>query len=72
MGDAKSHDIKQDQHSTSCRRSGKMAVLTLCGSCNQPVVGVIMRTPRLYCIECKTCGYSAISHFRDDAGRPRV
>jgi transcription elongation factor Elf1 len=57
-------DARQDNHASACRRRGKMAVLTLCGRCNRPVVGVVMR-PRSnqYCIECKSCGYSAISRY---------
>jgi hypothetical protein len=66
------HDTRQDQHAASCRRIGKMAVLTLCGACKQPVVGVIMRKLGLYCIECKTCGYSAVSHFTDAGSPPKV
>ena len=67
MGSINRDNSKQDKHSASCRRSGKMAVLTRCGACGRSVVGVIMcEMPSQYCIECKCCGYSATSHFSDD------
>ena len=65
MGSINRHDGKQDKYAESCHRSGKMGVLTRCGACNRPVVGVVVREqPGKYCIECKTCGYSAMSHYK--------
>ena len=44
-----------------------MAVMTRCGCCNRAVVGVTIPSGRgRYSIECKNCGYSATSHFRDE------
>jgi hypothetical protein len=64
MGAIDPHDSRQDQHAAACRLVGKMAVLTLCGCCNRPVVGVVMHgKPGRYSIECKACGYSATSSY---------
>jgi hypothetical protein len=64
MGAANRRNTQQDKHARSCQRSGKMAVVTRCGCCDRPVVGVIVRErPGQYCIECKGCGYSATSHY---------
>jgi hypothetical protein len=58
---------RQEKYATSCRRIGKMAVITRCGACHRPIIGVIVREhPGHYCIECKDCGFSARSHFSDD------
>jgi hypothetical protein len=66
MGTTDRHDSMQDKYAASCRLSGRMLVLTLCGACNHPVAGVIVRDkPGQYCIECKGCGFSATSHFSD-------
>jgi hypothetical protein len=59
------HDNRQDKLAALCRRSGKMAVLTRCGYCERPVVGVLMGKRGRYCMECKDCGYSATSRFTD-------
>lgn len=64
------HDTRQDKHAAACRRIGKMAVLTQCGACNRPVVGVTMSQQGRYCMECKNCGYSATSHFSDAESPP--
>src|SRR4051812_26241851 len=59
MGSINRHN-KQDKYSGSCRRVGKMAVLTRCGACDRPVVGIVVRgQTNKYSIECKGCGYSA-------------
>ncbi len=66
MGAIDPHDHRQHNHASSCRRKGKMAVLTFCGCCNRPVVGVILRgKPGRYTIECKGCGFSATSHYKE-------
>jgi hypothetical protein len=49
-----------------------MAVLTFCGSCDQPVVGVVIGRRAKYSIECKNCGYSASSHFKDGKNPPPI
>ena len=73
MGATNRNETRQDKHATSCRRSGKMAVLTRCGECRRSVVGVIIREePGQYCIECKGCGFSATSHFREADSPPKV
>jgi transcription elongation factor Elf1 len=72
MGASKRDGTKQDKHAGLCRRVGKMGVLTRCGACNQPVVGVVLGRRTRYCIECKNCGYSASSHFSDGNGPPTV
>ena len=73
MGTSKRHDVnKQDKHANSCFRVGRMAVLTFCGSCDQPVVGVVIGRRARYCIECKNCVYSASSHFKDANGPPKL
>lgn len=66
MGAIDPRDKRQDNYANSCRRSGRMAVVTCCGSCQQPVVGVTIRSGRgRYSMECKHCGYSATSHFHE-------
>ena len=68
MGEASNrHNTKQDKHAAACRRSGKMAVLTLCGMCDKPVVGVVVGKRGRYAVECKRCGYSAMSRFEQRA-----
>lgn len=70
MGAIDPRDKRQDNYVNSCRRSGRMAVMTCCGSCQRPVVGVTIRGGHgRYSIECKHCGYSATSHFRDSQVR---
>ncbi len=67
MGAIDPRDKRQDNHAAVCRRSGRMAVLTRCGCCNRPVVGVtIPRGRGRYSVECKNCGYSATSHYHRD------
>ena len=66
------HDTRQDKHAAVCRRSGKMAVLTRCGCCDRPVIGVIIGENGRYCMECKACGYSATSHFSDANSPPKT
>jgi hypothetical protein len=72
MGATNRKDTRQDKYATSCRRSGKMAVLTRCGMCDRPVIGVIIGKRGCYCIECKGCGYSATSYFDDASSPPKV
>jgi transcription elongation factor Elf1 len=55
----------QAKHIESCRRSGRMAIMTLCGACNETVVGVVLQKKNRYSIECKNCGYSAIAEYRN-------
>ena len=64
MDSKKRRSNLQVKHAGSCRRSGKMAMLTLCGACNEPVVGVIMQKKDRYAIECKCCGYSAVAAYQ--------
>lgn len=48
-------------------RIRKMAVLTECGRCRQPVVGVTVREMPGWCsVECKSCGNSATVRFQAD------
>lgn len=73
MGATNRNENKQDKYAASCRRSGKMAVLTRCGACDRSVIGVIMpESPGRYCMECKGCGYSATSRFSDASSPPSV
>jgi len=59
-------ESQQDKFAAACRRLGKMAVATQCAACEQPVIGVIVpECPGQYSIECKRCGFSAVSVFRD-------
>jgi DNA-directed RNA polymerase subunit RPC12/RpoP len=64
MGATNRHNNQQAKHLESCRRSGKMAMLTLCGACDEAVVGVIMQKQNRYAIECKYCGYSAVAPYQ--------
>ena len=63
MGAKNRKNSKQHQYAALCRRVGKMAVLTRCGGCDRPVVGVIVQKSERYSMECKSCGFSAISYF---------
>ena len=64
MGAIDPRDKRQDAFSSACHRIGRMAILSRCGCCKRPVVGVVMpKGPGRYSIECKNCGYSATSHF---------
>lgn len=63
MGATNRRDNPQHKHADKCRLVGKMAVLTLCGECDKPVVGVVVGRRQRYCMECKSCGFSASSHF---------
>ena len=49
-----------------------MALLTRCGTCDQAVVGVIIGQTGRYSIECKQCGYSAVSRYCDAPNPPAV
>jgi hypothetical protein len=64
MDARKRHNNQQAKHADSCRRSGRMAIVTLCGACDKPVVGVVLQKQNRYAIECKSCGYSAIAQYR--------
>lgn len=72
MGASNPRNSAQDKLSGSCRRIGKMAVLTKCGVCDRSVVGVTVGKGGRYCIECKSCGYSATSHYKDANSPPKV
>lgn len=66
MGASNRHNKQQAKHAASCRRVGRMALLTRCGACGKPVVGVVMQNRDRYCIECKNCGYSATSAYQQN------
>jgi hypothetical protein len=65
MGAKNRKNSKQHKYADSCRIVGKMALLTQCGGCDRPVVGVVLQNSANYSMECKACGFSAVSHFSD-------
>lgn len=65
MGARNHKNSKQHKYAASCRRVGKMALLTRCGGCDRPVVGVVLQKSANYSMECKACGFSAVSRFSD-------
>lgn len=72
MGAKNRKNSKQHKYAASCRRVGKMGVLTRCGSCDRPAVGVIVQKRGRYSLECKACGFSANSYFSDADSPPTV
>lgn len=61
MAAADPSDKGQNRHSSSFPKNGKMAASAVCGRCDRPVVGVVIREmPGWYSVECKSCGHSAI------------
>jgi len=65
MGAGNRKNSKQHKNAASCRRVGRMGVLTRCAGCDRPVLGVIVQQSERYSMECKACGFSAISYFGD-------
>jgi hypothetical protein len=60
MGTDDSNNSPLNRDSSSKPRIGRMAVLTACGCCAQPVVGVTIRELPGWCsVECKSCGHSS-------------